>query len=404
LKEGGLGIATVNGKIYAIGGDNQAAVASQVISRGIVGYNEEYEPTTNTWKIRESMPTARAYFATAVYQNKIYCIGGKTANGTTGANEMYNPETNIWETKSPAPTNRAFAQAHVVDGKIYLIGGYPNGETNEVYDPEKDVWVTKEPMPISAERVFGYSGVCFNNKIYEIGHNIFTYDPQLDNWTLQMTDANVGGVAVATTGMLATKLIYIFSGSGTQIFDPSNNTLTIGMTNPTIRDHANAVTLNDKIYLIGGIIVQPTVSFSVVFNGKPIAVNEEYTPIGYGTIPPVVYIVSIEENGNYSYDSDITLDFSIDKAYSWAGYSLDGTTNITISGNTTITGLSGGRHNITIYAKDMFGNMAASKTVTFDIVKSEPQVDNLIVLALVSGIIIFAIIIYLYKARDEKNE
>ena len=63
---GGVGVAVVNGKIYAIGGlnnDTQLAV------------NEEYNPVTDTWTTRTPMPTARSGFAIAVYQNKIYCIG-----------------------------------------------------------------------------------------------------------------------------------------------------------------------------------------------------------------------------------------------------------------------------------------------------------------------------------------
>src|SRR4030042_3168304 len=75
-ERGGLGVAVVNGKIYAIGGvnnDTQLAV------------NEEYDPTTDTWKTRAPMPTARSGFAAAVYQSKIYVIGGKFGTGTNGA-------------------------------------------------------------------------------------------------------------------------------------------------------------------------------------------------------------------------------------------------------------------------------------------------------------------------------
>ena len=63
-----LGVAVVNGKVYAIGG-----------SRGvIVGYdnNEEYNPSKDTWITKKPMPTPRGGFAIAVFQNKIYVIGG----------------------------------------------------------------------------------------------------------------------------------------------------------------------------------------------------------------------------------------------------------------------------------------------------------------------------------------
>jgi hypothetical protein len=74
-----LGVAAVDGKIYAIGGDE-------------MGTNEEYDPTTNTWTYKAKMPTPREDFATAVYQNKVYCIGGKTSGSITDVNEVYDPQ------------------------------------------------------------------------------------------------------------------------------------------------------------------------------------------------------------------------------------------------------------------------------------------------------------------------
>jgi hypothetical protein len=68
--------------------------------------------------------------------------------------------------------------------------------------------------------------------------------------------------------------------------------------------------------------------------------------------------------------SNVPLVFSVDvysaeKSVDWFGYSLDGQRNVTITGDITLTGLSSGWHKITIYANDSFGNMGASKTVTF---------------------------------------
>jgi len=135
----GLGVAVVNGKIYAIGGSTESNYG--VITSGMVGTNEEYDPATDTWAFKVSMPTPRARFAIAVYQNKIYCIGGYTGYSIdtgyelTGVNEVYDPATDTWETRAAMPTARLSVQANTVNGKIYLIGGSPNGTLNEVYDP-----------------------------------------------------------------------------------------------------------------------------------------------------------------------------------------------------------------------------------------------------------------------------
>ncbi|MCW4045091.1 MAG: hypothetical protein NWE94_06200 [Candidatus Bathyarchaeota archaeon] len=146
---GGLGVAAVDGKIYAIGGS--IASGSDTLTGGFVGTNEEYNPETDTWTFKKSMPTPRRSFAIAAYQNKIYCIGGTTGYSSdtgyahTSANEVYDPATDAWETKAAMPTARSAVAAHVVDGKIYLIGGDPNGLLNEVYDPATDTWETKTP-------------------------------------------------------------------------------------------------------------------------------------------------------------------------------------------------------------------------------------------------------------------
>jgi hypothetical protein len=59
--------------------------------------------------------------------------------------------------------------------------------------------------------------------------------------------------------------------------------------------------------------------------------------------------------------------FTVNKPVNWTGYSLDGQDNITISGNTTISGLSNGLHNVTVYAKDEFENTGASETISFSV-------------------------------------
>ena len=88
--------------------------------------NQEYDPATDTWTTKTPMPTPRAIFATAVYQNKIYVIGGGGDFGfeeVTGLNQVYDPSTDTWTTKTSMPTARQFLCANVVNGKIYLIGG-----------------------------------------------------------------------------------------------------------------------------------------------------------------------------------------------------------------------------------------------------------------------------------------
>jgi hypothetical protein len=94
-------------------------------------------------------------------------------------------------------------------------------------------------------------------------------------------------------------------------------------------------------------------------------VNEQYTPFGYGTLPPQISVIS-PENKTHS-TSNVTLAFTVNRPVSWVGCSLDGQETVTVTGNTTVAGLSNGLHNITVYAKDTFENTGASEKVYFSV-------------------------------------
>ena len=166
-RRGGFGIAVVNGKIYAIGGINGDNQALNTV--------EEYNPLTNEWSSKMSMPTPRTGFAIAVYDNKIYAIGGTVGNGYVGNNEVYDPVTNTWSTKASMPTPRADLSANVVNDNMYLIGGkrylgqdpfYKETDVNECYNPATDSWSTKASLPTAVQ---GYGSAVVDNKIYVIG-------------------------------------------------------------------------------------------------------------------------------------------------------------------------------------------------------------------------------------------
>ena len=282
----GLGVAVVEGKIYAIGGKNGSYLS----------VNEMYDPGTDTWTAKQPMPTARSFFGIAVVQNKIYVIGGiigpngPSSNGFTGVNEVYDPSNDTWETLEPMPTPRAFLPANVVEDKIYLIGGskylyyspafYQSSLVNEVYDPETDTWETKAPL-LSANS--HRPSAVVDNKIY-LFISTQIYDPETDSWTRGEEEIPYGSydalesVAGATTGMLAPKRIYVFGGLNqynvpanfTQIYDPETDSWTAGTPMPTPRWALAVAVVNDELYAIGG------------YNGTArFAVNERYTPSGY---------------------------------------------------------------------------------------------------------------------------
>jgi len=63
----------------------------------------------------------------------------------------------------------------------------------------------------------------------------------------------------------------------------------------------------------------------------------------------------------------------VNEPVSWICYSLAGQENVTITGNTTLSGLSSSLHNVTVYAKDEFGNTGTSQTISFKITEPSPK-------------------------------
>src|SRR5665647_2254573 len=138
---GGLGLVSVNNTLYAIGGSTASGLYPSDQFGGLVGTNEAYNITTNSWTYKSPMPTPRDYFAIAAYQNKIYCIGGHIKSiiddsthhsqfVVSGITEVYNAETDKWETKTPMPTIGMYLQASVTNGKILVTGA-----GSYLYDP-----------------------------------------------------------------------------------------------------------------------------------------------------------------------------------------------------------------------------------------------------------------------------
>jgi hypothetical protein len=88
------------------------------------------------------------------------------------------------------------------------------------------------------------------------------------------------------------------------------------------------------------------------------------------TVPPEISFL-ISGNENFE-TSNVPLNFSLNESPSSIMYSLDNQPDITILGNTTLTGLPLGPHSLTLYVNDTAGNTAA-KTLTFNIVSPTPK-------------------------------
>jgi hypothetical protein len=101
------------------------------------------------------------------------------------------------------------------------------------------------------------------------------------------------------------------------------------------------------------------------------------------TEPMKIDFLSLE---NKTYNSpSIPLDLAVDRLTSWVGFSLDNQSNMTVYGNTTLTDLPVGSHNLVVYANDTYGNMGVSETLFFT-VEEPPEPFPTALVATASGV------------------
>lgn len=261
--------AFVEGKFYVVGGASASFVKNKV---------EAYDPVTNTWTAKANAPTGRSYAGAAGIGGKLYVVGGCVNSdcriGMTGILEVYDPATNAWTAKASMPTPRSAGAIGVIDGKLYYAGGGqpcpPCGQVNalEVYDPATDTWETKAPM--STQRASLGNAAVIEGMLYVVGGGMWpetsthvalatveAYDPATNAWTTKaslQTPRYVMGTAAANGR------IYAISGEPAssagelaivEVYDPTTNAWSYGPSIPTKR-YGPAVGVHDGTIYVAG--------------------------------------------------------------------------------------------------------------------------------------------------------
>jgi len=117
------------------------------------------------------------------------------------------------------------------------------------------------------------------------------------------------------------------------------------------------------------------------------------------------FSVSLPQNRSYS--GSVPLVFVADRPTEWFSYSLDGLDNVTVAGNTTLTGLIEGWHTITVYANDTLGNAGTSETISFLVDTQTALFQTLLVAVAVVAVAVVAgagLLLYHRKRRKEAQQ
>ena len=260
--EAGAGV--VHGKVYVVGGFSGSALTA----------TEEYDPVTDTWTTKSDMPTARRSPVVAAVNNKIYAIGGMDyidVNQVTYsyATEEYDPLTNTWTSKASMPTGNfvnpilgnRFIAGTTVNGKIYITvfnnGGAPPISSTFEYDPTSNTWDTnKFPVPFGNAQ---YTVASVGGKLYALTSGSFAeYTPATNTWIIRPSPPQTFSQMRLVAAPGKNKLYAIGGYSASDIhdtvqeYDPVSNAWTTQVSVPVPRHSTTTAEVGGKVYVFGG--------------------------------------------------------------------------------------------------------------------------------------------------------
>jgi N-acetylneuraminic acid mutarotase len=263
--------AVLDGKIYVVGGFEKPSLGN-VMNFAITPSVEMYDPVTDQWTSKAPLPVGLHHVGIGVVDKRLYVIGGYTKSGLSVWNPVttvyaYDPATDRWTERASMPTARGALSVTEHEGKLYAIGGYDrqaNTSAVEVYDPARNVWTTSASLPTPRDHL---AAATVAGKIYAIGGRIDgdysrnlavveRYDPATDRWR------RVADLPTARSGMTAAVVegkIYVFGGEGAagtfnenEVYDPARAIWQRLTPMPTACHGLGSAVVQGRIYVISG--------------------------------------------------------------------------------------------------------------------------------------------------------
>ncbi|MEE8492894.1 MAG: kelch repeat-containing protein [Nitrospirales bacterium] len=263
--------AVLGGNVYVVGGFAEPSL-SNMASLTVSDAVEAYNPSSNAWTTRASLPSGVHHTGAAAIGNRLYVVGGFTASlfsfwRPVSTVYSYDASTDTWTEVAPLPTRRGALAVTVLDGQLYAVGGYGEGGNSgavEVYDPAADRWSTKASLPTPRDHL---AVVAQGGRIYAVGGRLNidygrnldvteAYDPATDRWT------TVAPLPTPRSGIAAAVIkesIYVLGGEareGTfrnnEAYRPRTDGWRTVAPMPTARHGLAAVEMDGYLYVIAG--------------------------------------------------------------------------------------------------------------------------------------------------------
>jgi N-acetylneuraminic acid mutarotase len=193
-------LPTVRGDAVGFSINNKGYLSCGASVQTLPLYNDlwEYDPVLNNWIQKSSLPADARWSPIAFVINNIAYIGMGKNSQSLGLNDLwsYDPVTDVWQQKMSLPgSGRAQSFAFSVNNYGY-IGGGENEKDFYEYNSTTNTWIQKNDIPnVSAVNLFmGGEGFSIGNAGYVFGGfgldqaqyqtTIQEYNPITDTWTI----------------------------------------------------------------------------------------------------------------------------------------------------------------------------------------------------------------------------
>jgi len=146
-----MGVAALDGRIYVVGGFDAAGQPASTV--------EAYDPATDRWTRRASLPAPLHHVNMAAVGGKLYVVGALTGASfaATGATLVYDPALDAWAplTSMPTGTERGASGVAVLDGRVVVAGGLRGASVADasVFDPQANAWSPLQPLGVARDHL-----------------------------------------------------------------------------------------------------------------------------------------------------------------------------------------------------------------------------------------------------------
>jgi hypothetical protein len=166
---GAHGAAVIGDRLYVVGGSSELLLEIDVAPTATM---EVYDFKTGEWSDGPDMPTARHHLGAATVDGKLYAVGGRgVGDFAMDSAERFDPATGRWEALPPLPQGSGGLTVTAADGEVYAIAG-GNDELEWItpvtwaFDPGRGEWRRAADTEVPRH---GQGVATFDDRIYIFG-------------------------------------------------------------------------------------------------------------------------------------------------------------------------------------------------------------------------------------------